>query len=235
VNGLKSVNGLESVNQTEKREPAQILYSDDASGFVLLADAVPQIVQEMRYFTTFNCTGARVDGYEEPAALLTREAAEALRRAAEEAESKGFRLRIFDAYRPVRAVKCFERWEKTADERMKPFFFPEITKADIFAESYIARLSSHSRGSTIDLTLLDMATGLDLDMGSPFDRFDDSSNTFSERVTQEQHDNRMRLRALMERAGFRPVQSEWWHFTLKDEPYPDTYFDFPVCRAAVGR
>ncbi len=216
---------------SEKQE----VLSQDASGFVLLSEAVPQIVQEMRYFTTFNCTGARVDGYEEPVALLTKEAAEALRQAAEEAEGMGFRLRIFDAYRPVRAVECFERWELTAEDRMKPYFFPSIDKATIFRESYIARRSSHSRGSTLDVTLLDMKTGLDLDMGGSFDLFDDISGTFSERITREQQENRMLLRALMDRAGFRGAQSEWWHFTLRNEPYPDTYFDFPVCRASVGR
>lgn len=204
----------------------------DASGFVLLSDFVPDIVQEIRYFTTYNFVGERVDGYEEPCALLTKEAARALRSASNELAVQGFRLKIFDAYRPTTAVKHFVQWSvDDLDLRMKPFFYPDLDKAELFQRGYIASKSSHSRGSTVDLTLLEMATGKEVDMGGPFDLFSEVSHPDYEGVTAEQYVNRMFLREAMLRNGFEPIFCEWWHFTLKDEPYPDTYFDFPVSSA----
>ena len=201
----------------------------DPSGFVLLAEHVPGIIQEIRYYTTYNFIGDRIDGYEEPCALLTKEAARALKAVSNELMVQGYRLKVFDAYRPVSAVKHFILWGiEDQDVRMKPYFYPDLQKQELFAKGYIAKESSHSRGSTIDLTLLDMATGRELDMGSPFDRFGEISHPDYRGITQEQYDNRMLLRRAMLRGGFEPIDCEWWHFTLGDEPYPDTYFDFPV-------
>ena len=201
----------------------------DASGFVLLSDLVPHVMQEIRYFTTYNFIGDRIDGYEEPIALLTKEAARALKAVSSEMMVKGFRLKIFDAYRPETAVRHFMLWGiEDEDVRMKPYFYPGMEKQALFSKGYIARRSSHSRGSTVDLTLLDMTTGKELDMGSPFDFFGDVSHPDYRGITDEQFDNRMFLREVMLRNGFLPFDTEWWHFTLRDEPYPDTWFDFPV-------
>ena len=208
----------------------------DAAGFVLLSDIVPSIVQEIRYFSTFNFIGDRIDGYEEPCALLTKDAARALKAVSNEMLVQGYRLKIFDAYRPVNAVKHFILWGiEDEDIRMKPYFYPEIDKQDTFALGYIAKQSSHSRGSAIDLTLLDMATGKELDMGSPFDMFSERSHPDYRGITDEQYENRMILQKSMVRNGFVPYECEWWHFMLKDEPFPDTYFNFPVAAASVKK
>ena len=184
--------------------------TENPSGFVLLADYVTNIIQEIRYYSTYNFIGERIDGYEEPCALLTKEAARALKSVSNEMMVQGYRLKIFDAYRPVCAVKHFVLWGiEDQDIRMKP-------------------QSSHSRGSTVDLTLLDMNTGKELDMGSPFDLFSEASHPDYRGITDEQYSNRMILRHAMMRNGFKPIDCEWWHFTLEDEPYPNTYFNFPV-------
>jgi len=201
----------------------------DPSGFVLLADYVPGIIQEIRYYSTYNFIGDRIDGYEEPCALMTKKAARALKSVSHEMNVQGYRLKVFDAYRPVSAVKHFVLWGiEDLDLRMKLFFYPELEKQELFIKGYIASQSSHSRGSTVDLTLLDMRTGKEVDMGSPFDMFSEISHPDYKGVTEEQYDNRMLLQDVMVRNGFEPIDCEWWHFTLKDEPYPDTYFDFPV-------
>ncbi len=201
----------------------------DPGGFVLLADYVPQIVQEIRYYSTYNFIGERIDGYEEPCALLTIEAARALKTVSNEAFVQGYRLKVFDAYRPSCAVKQFVLWGiEDQDVRMKQYFYPDLEKQELFAEGYIAKQSSHSRGSTVDLTLLDMKTGKEVDMGSPFDLFSPISHPDCRDVTDEQYDNRMLLQRLMVRSGFKPLECEWWHFSLENEPYPDTYFSFPV-------
>ncbi|MBR7009351.1 MAG: M15 family metallopeptidase [Oscillospiraceae bacterium] len=208
----------------------------DPSGFVLLADFVPHIIQEIRYYSTYNFIGERIDGYEEPCALLTREAARALRAVSGELFVQGYRLKVFDAYRPACAVRSFVLWGlEDQDIRMKPYFYPELDKTALFAEGYIAKHSSHCRGSTVDLTLLDMKTGKEVDMGGPFDYFGELSHPGFRGVTDEQYDNRMLLQRAMLRAGFAPYDCEWWHFTLKNEPYPDTYFEFPVSSAYLRR
>ncbi len=205
------------------------LVTHDPSGFVVLADYVPSIIQEIRYYSTYNFVGDRIIGYEEPCALVTKEAARALQSVSGELAAQGFRLKIFDAYRPATAVKHFVQWSvDDLDLRMKPFFYPDLDKADLFKLGYIASKSSHSRGSTVDLTLLDMKNGKELDMGSPFDLFSEVSHPDYRDVTEEQYTNRMYLRNAMLRNGFEPIFCEWWHFTLADEPYPDTYFEFPV-------
>ena len=201
----------------------------DPSGFVVLADHVPGIIQEIRYHSTYNFIGDRIDGYEEPCALLTKEAARALLEASNEMKTLGYRFKVFDAYRPVCAVKQFVMWGiEDTDIRMKPYFYPDLEKQELFSRGYIAKQSSHSRGSTVDLTLLDMKTGKEVDMGGPFDFFGEISHPDSKAVTEEQFENRMLLQKVMVRNGFDIINCEWWHFTLKDEPYPDTYFEFPV-------
>lgn len=208
----------------------------DSSDFVLLSDYVPGIVQEIRYYSTYNFVGDRIDGYEEPVALLTKEAARALKDVANQANTMGYRLKVFDAYRPDRAVRHFTFWGiEDLDLRMKPFFYPKLEKQELFQKGYIAKRSGHSRGSTVDLTLLDMSTGKEVDMGSPFDLFDPLSHPDCRDVTEEQYDNRMLLQNLMARAGFEPFDCEWWHFTLAGEPFPETYFDFPVSTEFLKR
>ena len=208
----------------------------DTSDFILLSDYVPGVVQEIRYHSTFNFIGDRIDGYEEPCAIVTLEAARALKAVAAEMNVMGYRLKIFDAYRPVCAVKQFIFWGiEDTDIRMKPYFYPELEKQELFAKGYIAKLSSHSRGSTVDLTLLDMRTGRELDMGSPFDLFSEISHPDNRSVTDEQYSNRMLLQSAMVRGGFRPLDCEWWHFTLENEPFPDTYFEFPVSSRCLKR
>ena len=197
--------------------------------FVVLADVVPDIIQEIRYHSSFNFVGTRVDGYEAPVALATRPAAEALKKVSDELKAKGYRLKIYDTYRPQRAVNHFIRWaEAVSDTLMKPYFYPELDKSVLFDQGYICARSGHSRGSTIDLTLFDMSSGQEVDMGGNFDYFGRLSHPDYEEVTPEQMANRMLLREAMLRHGFNPLAEEWWHFTLKDEPYPDTYFDFPI-------
>ena len=201
----------------------------DSSGFVLLSDYVPHAIQEIRYFSTYNFIGDRIDGYEEPCALITKEAARALKAASNELVVQGYRLKVFDAYRPSCAVRSFVLWGiEDQDTRMKEYFYPDMEKDELFVKGYISKQSSHSRGSTVDLTLLDMKSGKELDMGSPFDFFGEISHPDYKGITKEQYQNRMTLRNAMVRNGFKPFDYEWWHFTLEDEPYPDTYFEFPV-------
>ena len=208
----------------------------DCSGFVILADYVPQIIQEIRYHSGFNFIGERIDGYEDPIALITKEAARALKSVSSELIVQGYRLKVFDAYRPATAVKQFVFWGiEEQDLRMKQYFYPELEKQELFVKGYIAKQSSHSRGSAIDLTLFDMKTGREVDMGGPFDYFGELSHPDYKGITEEQYENRMILRNAMIRNGFQPIDCEWWHFSLKDEPYPDTYFAFPVSAEYLKR
>ena len=212
------------------------IVTHDASDFVVLSDYIPGIVQEIRYHSTYNFIGDRIDGYEEPIALLTKDAARALKDVSGELSVQGFRLKIFDAYRPTSAVKHFVQWSvDDLDLRMKPFFYPDLEKAELFKLGYIAKQSSHSRGSAVDLTLLDMTTGKEVDMGGPFDLFSEVSHPDFKGITEEQYYNRMFLRDAMLRNGFAPLDTEWWHFSLADEPYPDTYFNFPVAASSVHK
>ena len=203
--------------------------SNDSSDFVLLSEAVPDAILEIRYYSTYNFVGDRIDGYEEPIALLTKEAAQALREVSDDLKEKGYRLKIYDAYRPQEAVTNFVRWAEDVDDtRMKEYFYPELDKSVLFDQGYIALHSGHSRGSTVDLTLFDMKTEKEVDMGGTFDYFGELSHPDYTGITEEQYANRMILREAMMAHGFRPLEEEWWHFTLDDEPYPDTYFTFPV-------
>ena len=204
-------------------------FSDDVSGFVSIGEMIPDVLLDIRYYSSFNFIGERIDGYEEPAALITREAAQALKAVSDEAVRQGLRLKIFDAYRPQKAVDHFMRWAADpADIRMKAYFYPELNKDEIIPQGYIAQHSGHSRGSTVDLTLFEMATQEDLDMGGTFDFCGEKSHPDYKGVSEAQRANRMLLQSMMVKYGFRPLSTEWWHFTLENEPWPETYFTFPV-------
>ena len=209
--------------------------SDDSSDFVLLSEAVPDAILEIRYYSTYNFVGDRIDGYEEPLAFLTKEAATALKAVSDDLVAKGYRLKIYDAYRPQMAVTNFVEWAQDEnDTRMKQYFYPELEKDVLFPLGYIAEHSGHSRGSTVDLTLFDMTTEKEADMGGTFDYFGELSHPDYTNITEEQYANRMLLREVMLAHGFKPLVEEWWHFTLADEPYPDTYFTFPVSSNSVN-
>ncbi len=211
-----------------------LIYSSDASDFVLLSEAVPDAILEIRYYSTYNFIGDRITGYEEPVALLTKEAAAALKEVSDELVAQGYRLKIFDAYRPQMAVSHFAAWaQDPTDTRMKEYFYPELEKDVLFPQGYIAEHSGHSRGSTVDLTLFDMRTEKEVDMGGTFDYFGELSHPDYTGITDEQYANRMILRDAMLRHGFKPLDEEWWHFTLANEPYPNTYFTFPVNSSSV--
>ena len=212
---------------------------NDSSAFVSLTDAVPDAILEIRYYGTYNFVGARIDGYEQPTALITREAGAALRAVSDELVAKGYRLKIYDAYRPQKGVDHFVRWaEDLSDTRMKPYFYPDLDKSVLFDQEYIMLKSGHTRGSTVDLTLFDMTSEKEVDMGGTFDWFGPESHPdfcgnpetfeYKRTITREQFENRMLLRRAMLSHGFKPLDTEWWHFTLADEPFPDTYFTFPV-------
>ena len=208
----------------------------DSSAFVLLSDYVPGIIQEIRYFSTYNFIGERIHYYEQPCAIITKEAARVLLKVSNELNVMGYKMKVFDAYRPAGAVEHFVMWGiEDTDIRMKEYFYPDLAKQELFSKGYIASKSSHSRGSTIDLTLFDMKTGKEVDMGSPFDMFSEVSHPDYKGITEEQYNNRMTLRNVMVRNGFEPIDCEWWHFTLKDEPFPDTYFEFPVSEEYLKR
>ncbi|MGW8376114.1 M15 family metallopeptidase [Actinacidiphila sp. SB3-2] len=226
--------------------------------FVALDRVAPGILQEIRYFTPHNFTGVPVDGYREPTCLLTRPAAKALKRVQHRMLRSGYTLKVYDCYRPQRAVDHFVRWAKDLeDQRMKGEFYPEVDKTRLFADGYIAEKSGHSRGSTMDLTMVKLPAkptrpyvpgekltkcyapkaerfpDNSLDMGTGFDCFDTRSHTADPRTTPEQKANRLRLKSAMEREGFTNLPEEWWHFTYKKEPFPDRYFDFPVTHRSV--
>ena len=224
-----------------RRLTGAMLPTDDASQFVNITDIIPDAILEIRYYSTYNFVGARVDGYLEPIALMTCRACDSLKVVSDELLKKGYRLKIYDAYRPQCAVDHFVRWAAdVTDTLMKPYFYPLVPRDQLFELGYIAKRSGHTRGSTVDLTLFDMRTEKELDMGGTFDWFGEESHPDfggnpetgkykrNKNITEEQFRNRMILREAMLRHGFKPVDTEWWHFTLKDEPFPDTYFTFPV-------
>jgi len=219
--------------------------TEDSSEFVMLAQAVPDAILEIRYYGTYNFVGARIDGYQAPIAMLTREAATALKAVSDELKAQGYRLKIYDAYRPQCAVDHFMRWAQNLNAtEMKPYFYPELNK-DVLIPDYVARKSGHTRGSTVDLTLFDMRTEKEVDMGGTFDwfgveshpdfggnpvtgKYNGRKSPAGRSITKQQFENRMILRRAMMRHGFKPLDTEWWHFTLENEPYPSTYFTFPL-------
>lgn len=214
--------------------PAAVDAAQDAlpPGFVYLEETVPGLVVDLRYYGSDNFVGRRVDGYDHPRAVLTSHAAAALARVQEALRPFGLGLKVFDAYRPQRAVDHFVRWAGDLDDRKtKAKYYPDVAKKDLFKEGYIAARSSHTRGSTVDLTIVAKEAGgavHELDMGSPFDFFSPVSWPTSTAVTPQQRANRALLQSVMNAHGFAPYAQEWWHFTLKEEPFPDTYFDFPL-------
>lgn len=199
-------------------------------GFVDVKEFCPGIVIQMNYATSDNFTGEVVPGYRAPKALLAREAAELLAKVQKEALSRGLNLKIFDSYRPKKAVQFFIDWadKRETNPELKQIYYPRFTRKEILDNGFIARQSSHSRGSAIDLTLVDMKTGNDLDMGTVFDFFDEASQTDSSKISYEQRKNRDTLKTMMEEAGFTNFRQEWWHYSLRPGPYPDKYFDFDI-------
>jgi D-alanyl-D-alanine dipeptidase len=221
--------------------------------FVDIKDVIPSIVLDIRYYTPHNFVGERIDGYNAPKCLLTKQAAEALKNAQEELGKFSLSLKLYDCYRPQRAVNEFITWAgDPADIKMKSEFYPDIDKKDLFNQDYIAKRSGHSRGSTIDATIVPIPIpsevkyipGQDLhpcywpeekrfkdngiDMGTGFDCFSKLSQTESNQLNIQQQVNRLALKTIMEKYGFINLESEWWHYTLKDEPYLNTYFDFVI-------
>ena len=201
-------------------------------GFVYLDQAVPDLVMDLRYITEHNFVGEPIDGYRHGYAVLSAPAADALAKVQAALRPFGLGLKVFDAYRPQRAVDHFVRWGKhLGEQRTKAHYYPGVDKQNLFKEGYIAARSSHSRGSTVDLTLVSRDENgqvHELDMGSPFDFFGPISSPHSLQVNAQQRANRMLLHKLMRAHGFTPYAQEWWHFTLENEPWPDTYFDFPT-------
>jgi len=223
-------------------------------GFVHLRAVDPTIVQEMRYYGPHNFIGRPIDGYHAPECILTRPAAEALVKVHREAQASGLLVKVFDCYRPQMAVDHFIRWSKdVADQTMKTAFYPNVDKADFFTLGYVAEKSGHSRGSTVDVTLVpadarapqtyvpgrttlvDCRAGYTerfrdngLDFGTDYDCFDPASHPDSAAVSTVARHNRAMLAELMGKHGFKPLPEEWWHFTLRDEPFPQTFFNAPV-------
>ena len=244
-----NISGKQKTVRTEGLRPLQTdKPEEDASRFVNITDVVPDVILEIRYFGTYNFVGQRIDGYQQPIALMTKRAADSLKAVSDDVMRMGYRLKIYDAYRPQMAVDHFVRWAADIpDTMMRQYFYPEVDKRFLFDQGYIAAKSGHTRGSTVDLTLFDMTTEKEVDMGGTFDWFgkeshpdfggnpetgvyDGKPSPAGRTITEEQFRNRMILRAAMLRHGFKPIDEEWWHFTLKDEPYPGTYFEFPVMK-----
>ena len=244
-----SVSVITSCKSNKEDAEVTVSPTDDSSQFVTLTDVVPDVILEIRYYGTYNFVGQRIDGYEEPTALLTKQAADSLKAVSDDVMAQGYRLKIYDAYRPQRGVDHFVRWaQDLEDTKMKSCFYPDLDKSVLFPQEYICLKSGHTRGSTLDLTLFDMATEKELDMGGTFDWFGPESHPdfcgnpetgeykaplgavgeTSRVLTPEQFEHRMILRRAMLAHGFKPFDTEWWHFTLRDEPFPDTYFTFPV-------
>ncbi|MCL2048393.1 MAG: M15 family metallopeptidase [Defluviitaleaceae bacterium] len=219
----------QTTQTTQPEQSQQTTPTPLPEGFVYVTDAVPDAILEIRYFSTYNFVGARVDDYLAPRAIITEPAAEALKQVNAELQAQGYAIKVFDTYRPQGAVDHFVRWAADPDDvATKEYFYPDIAKDRIIPDGYIAERSGHSRGSTIDLTLVELLTGKEVDMGTPFDFFGLASHHETDLITEEQASNRLILKNAMVDAGFRIYDEEWWHYTLDDEPYPDTFFDFPV-------
>ena len=198
-------------------------------GFSYVKDFAPSIQKELRYCSHNNFMGVPVDGYEEPVLITSTKTAIALAKVQKELVKKGLSLKVFDAYRPQTAVNHFVRWARIpSDTLTKKQYYPDVNKRHLFKLGYIATKSGHSRGSSVDLTIVHIATNTELDMGSPYDFFGVISHPDYKNLTKQQKANRYLLRKVMVANGFRPYKNEWWHFTLNNEPFPKTYFDFPI-------
>jgi len=198
--------------------------------FIDLKELMPNLRSDLRYYGSNNFVGTPIEGYYAPKVLLTKDAANALKKVQDELERLGFGLLVYDAYRPQRATDHFVKWaEDDADTSTKLEYYPNINKKDLFSKGYISTKSGHSRGSTVDLTIVSLKTKQILNMGSPYDLFDEISSTeHTSSISKNQHSLRLLLKRRMEKHGWQSYPQEWWHFTLKDEPFPNTYFDFPV-------
>ncbi len=198
-------------------------------GFVYVKSVIPDLDVELRYFTTHNFVGDTIDGYKSNNLILTKETAEKLKLVQDELQQQNLCLKVYDGYRPQRAVNHFMRWARVLNDTInKSEFYPNVAKRNLFKEEYIASRSGHSRGSTVDLTIIDGSTGKPLDMGSPYDFFGKQSWVDYDSITESQKKNRQLLQRVMLKHNFRNYPKEWWHFTLRWEPFPKTYFDFEV-------
>lgn len=201
--------------------------SCDKSGFAQVSTAIDDVVYDIRYYSSNNFTGNRISGYKAPIAYMTKESLRALTVAAEDLRKQGYRLLIWDTYRPQKAVDNFVEWINNPADLGDKTFYPDLKKSDLVKGGYIAEKSGHTRGSTVDLTLI-KKDGSFVDMGGTFDLFSEISHPDYKKLTREQKKNRKILSEAMTKAGFKGIDSEWWHFTLVNEPYPDTYFNFDV-------
>lgn len=198
-------------------------------GFCYVKESIPNIAYDLRYYGHHNFVGKKIDGYVAPALILTSAATRALKKVEDELNKQGKGLKIFDAYRPQKAVTHFKNWAKNVKDTIaKREFYPNLDKRNLFKLGFIASKSGHSRGSTVDLTMIDLKTGKDIDMGSLFDFFGDISKQSNNLINSTQQKNRNLLKSVMEKQGFKGYVKEWWHFTLIKEPYVKTYFDFDV-------
>lgn len=205
------------------------IFAQLPKGFVYVKDVIPSIQLELRYCTDYNFVGEPIYGYHNAVGIVTTETAEALKAVQEELKTKNLSLKIYDAYRPQEAVNHFIKWAKNInDTLMKPHFYPDVDKRYLFRDGYIASKSRHSSGSTVDLTIVNVETGKKLDMGSPFDFFGEPSWVSYSNLTESQKQNRIQLQRIMQKHGFRSYSKEWWHFTLRNEPFKNQYFNFPV-------
>ena len=213
----------------EKKSPEY-----DSSDFVDITTIIPNILLDIRYYSTYNFVGERIEGYKEPLALMTKEAANALKEVSKYLYEKGYLIKIFDSYRPQRAVDFFVKWSKNDDIKMKKYFYPNFEKKNIIPGGYLASKSGHSKGSTVDLTLFDMNKGKEIDMGGTFDFFGEISHPDYLNITDEQKKNRQLLIDSMRKFGFEVISTEWWHFYFKNQPFPNTYFNFEVSRESLN-
>lgn len=198
-------------------------------GFIYVNDLIPDLEVDLKYYSSNNFVGKKVDGYETTRLILTKPTAKALKLVQEELQASNLCIKVFDGYRPQMAVNHFIRWAKDLNDTInKAIYYPDVKKENLFKEDYIASRSGHSRGSTVDLTIVDGNTGKPLDMGSIFDFFGVQSWVDYKGITEEQKANRRLLQTLMLKHGFKNYPKEWWHFTLKNEPFPKTYFNFPI-------
>ena len=201
--------------------------SVDKTDFAEIGTMIDDAAYDIRYYSSNNFTGNRIQGYKAPKAYMTKEALIALTKAAEDLRKQGYRLLIWDSYRPQKAVDNFVVWINDANNIGDKDFYPDLQKSDLVKGGYIATKSSHTRGSTVDLTII-KKDGSFVDMGGTFDLFSEISHPDYKKITKTQKKNREILRKARINAGFEGIDSEWWHFTLKNEPYPDTYFNFDV-------
>lgn len=198
-------------------------------GFVYLSNIDTSIQSELRYYGSNNFIGKPIEGYYINKIIVSKQTALALQKVQTTLKNKNLSLKIFDAYRPQQAVNHFVRWAKAiSDTLMKAEYYPNIPKRKLFQLGFIASKSGHTRGSTVDLTLVNTTTGKKLDMGSTYDFFGEESHPFYKKISKKQQQNRLLLRKVLLAEDFIPYDNEWWHFTLKNEPFPDTYFNFPI-------